>query len=214
MLERLRELNPNLQLFNVDSKEFTFYGHQLKGHNFAPMFSDALKAMEKDGPTYFKDIESLHKTPSFTYLKDTVFGEIEIQTGICFGNNTLLNGMEWHKSSEVIISVTDVVLMLGKHTDIVNDSWNSSLTQCFYLPKGTAVELYAGTLHLAPCRTSETPFCTIIVLPTGTNSPLKNSTTDNTLFMQNKWLICHNDSPAVKRGAYVGINGDNLDFIV
>ena len=30
------------------------------------------------------------------------------------------------------------------------------------------------------------------------------------LWMQNKWLLCHPDSPQAQKGAFVGIRGENL----
>jgi hypothetical protein len=123
-----------------------------------------------------------------------------------------MNGMEYHKSSEIIIAVTDVILILGNIRDIKENKWDSSLSKCFYVPQGKTVELYGGTLHLAPCRVTSEPFCSIIVLPDGTNTPLTsaNKERDSLLFMNNKWLICHKESPAAGRGAYVGISGENI----
>jgi hypothetical protein len=125
-----------------------------------------------------------------------------------------MNGMEYHKSSEIIIAVRDIVLILGNIRDMKGNEWSSFHAKCFYVPEGTAVELYGGTLHLAPCRVSPEPFCTIIILPKGTNTPLASAKKgkNSLLFMNNKWLICHKESPAVSRGAYVGISGENIQI--
>ena len=106
--------------------------------------------------------------------------------------------------------------MLKELNNIKENTWDSSLAECFYLPQGTVVELYGGTLHLAPCRVSAKPYYTIIVLPEGTNSPLlaAENEKDPLLFMNNKWLICHKDSPAVDRGGFIGITGENIQIQV
>ena len=54
-----------------------------------------------------------------------------------------------------------------------------------------------------------------IVLPAGTNAPLDEIPAplceeDELLWMRNKWLTCHPDSPQQKNGAFVGISGENL----
>ena len=50
-----------------------------------------------------------------------------------------------------------------------------------------------------------------------TNTPLKQVDTAapgerKLLWMRNKWLTCHPDSPQAEKGAFVGISGDNLDL--
>ncbi len=213
MLSRLQKLNRDIKIKDITSREFTQYGKLLKNYDFSETFTDVKNAEKTDGPTYYADIKDLHKYSSINRVKDSIFGEIEIQAGICFGNNTKMNGMEYHKSSEVIVAVTDVVLILGDFRDINNNTWDSSLAKVFYIPKDTAIELYAGTMHLAPCRVDSNPFSTIIILPKETNTSLENKNSDDKLlFMKNKWLICHKESPAVARGAYIGIKGNNINI--
>jgi len=214
MLKELNKSNPDIEILSVNTPQFARYGTVIEGCNFSDMFPASLQAMDLTGPTYIRDIEALGTCNSFQHLKNIIFGEIELQAGICFGLNDKMNGMEYHKSSEVIIAVTDMILILGDIRDIRDNSWDSSNAECFFMGEGTAVELYGGTLHLAPCRVSTEPFCSIIVLPKGTNTTLnKNSNKiDPLLFMNNKWLLCHKDSPAAARGASIGITGKNIQI--
>jgi len=214
MLKQLNKLNHSIKILSVDSTHLTKYGKVITDCDFSDMFDQSINAVDLSGPTYIRDFEDLHKCESYKLLKESVFGEINLQTGLCFGLNNKMNGMEYHKSSEVIITVTDLILILGDMRDIINNSWDSSLAEFFFIPKGIAVELYGGTLHLAPCRVSSEPFCAIIVLPENTNSPLISETQkhDSLLFMNNKWLLCHKDSPAVKKGGYIGIQGENIQI--
>ena len=51
----------------------------------------------------------------------------------------------------------------------------------------------------------------------GTNEPLDavDSTApgeEKLLWMRNKWMLCHPDSPQREKGAFVGISGENLDL--
>jgi hypothetical protein len=52
-------------------------------------------------------------------------------------------------------------------------------------------------------------------LERGTNGPLERVDTaaageDGLLWMRNKWLLCHPESPQAAKGAFVGITGENI----
>jgi hypothetical protein len=84
------------------------------------------------------------------------------------------------------------------------------------VPAGTAVELYATSLHYAPSSTDETGFQVVVVLPRGTNGSkpaitVKNAE-DRLLLASNKWLLAHPAAKAeISGGAHIGIKGDNPD---
>ncbi|MBN2655787.1 MAG: DUF4867 family protein [Spirochaetales bacterium] len=213
MLKDLIEVNKPLAIFPVDSPAMDRYGRIITGIDCSDMINPSTEAAVPENPTYLRDLEELRRQESFDQISREVYGgKIALQAGICFGYNDRMNGMEYHEGSEVIVAITDCVLILGRCEDIHDDIWDSSLAECFYLPEGTVLELYSNTLHLAPCRTTDAPFCTVIILPEGTNRPLEGKSISDhpTYFMENKWLICHSESPAVQRGAYVGIRGDNI----
>jgi hypothetical protein len=212
MLDRLNEVNEPLTIQSADSAAMERYGRVLKGIDCSEMFDAAMRAANPEGPTYLRDLDELKRFDSFRQIGSQVYGEDSmLQAGLCFGMNDRMNGMEYHEGSEVIVAVTDAVLILGRTEDIVNQNWDSSLAELFFIPAGTALELYGHTLHLAPCRVSDEAFVTIIILPEGTNRPLESRTPDDpTYFMENKWMLCHPESPAVQRGAHVGITGENI----
>lgn len=214
MLNDINEANPDIEIMSVNSTKFNRYGSIIENCDFSEMFPVSLEAMDSTGPSYIGDLEALHSSDSYQYLKREIFGDLDLQIGICFGLNDKMNGMEYHKSSEVIIAVTDMVLILGDLRDVKNNSWDSSNAECFLITRGTTVELHGGTLHLAPCRVSKEPFCSIIVLPKGTNTPLTKAENnkDPLLFMRNKWLLCHRESPAVAKGGFIGIKGKNIQI--
>ena len=84
--------------------------------------------------------------------------------------------------------------------------------EAFYLPKGCAVELYATTLHYAPCNYEGNGFKVIIVLPKGTNFPLDKEHADNEdalITAKNKWLIGHAEG-GLPEGSFIGLKGENL----
>ncbi|MBB6482520.1 DUF4867 family protein [Spirochaeta isovalerica] len=213
MLRELNEANRPLTILPHDSQALDRYGRIINGIDCSDMIDPSTESALPENPAYIRDLEELRKLNSFDEISREVYGgRMALQAGICFGYNDRMNGMEYHEGSEVIVAITDCVLILGRCEDIHNDSWDSSLAECFYLPEGTVMELYSNTLHLAPCRTTDSPFCTVIILPEGTNRPLEKSEKpgETTYFMENKWLICHRESPAVQRGAHVGIEGENI----
>lgn len=214
MLKELNAANAPLTILAADSPALARYGRLIEGIDCTEMFPLSLQSMDLEGPAYIRDIEKLREFSSFESIKETVYGKSSsVQAGLCFGMNDKMNGMEYHEGSEVLVAVTDVILILGRSEDIHDLIWDSVQAECFYFPRGTVLELYSNTLHLAPCRVTKEPFCTVIILPEGTNRTLEKkgeNQSDPLYFMENKWMICHEDSPAVSRGAHIGITGKNI----
>ena len=102
--------------------------------------------------------------------------------------------------------------LLASFFDIKDDSLSSNNVSLFYLPAGIAVELYATTLHFAPCAVGANGYRVGVILPKHTNDALASGrhSDEPLLFANNKWLIAHPDSPSAKRGAYIGIKGENI----
>ena len=132
-----------------------------------------------------------------------------------------LNALEYHRSSEINIAATDAILLLGALQDVEPDyTYDTANVEAFLLPAGTAVDLYATTLHYAPCSVNGQGFQVAIVLPKGTNYPLegehaavkdnKASNEDALITATNKWLIGHAEG-GLDEGAFLGLKGKNLN---
>ena len=202
-----------MKILDITSENFKKYGKIVNGLDM-----DSLtKVMDKvELPTdviYEPSIGELESLEAAKYLQDVVYGELPIQVGYCIGNNNKLNAVEYHRNSEVNIGITDAILILGCQQDIADDySYDTSLMEAFYLPKGCAVELYATTLHYAPCNYEGNGFKVIIVLPKGTNFPLDKEHADNEdalITAKNKWLIGHAEG-GLPEGSFIGLKGENL----
>ena len=109
--------------------------------------------------------------------------------------------------------------MLGRQQDIdaAAGTYDTAKAELFFVPAGTAVELYATTLHYAPCGIDGAEFRCGVVLPYGTNEPLENGIPEGTgeprrLFAVNKWLLAHAESGLEKDGAWIGLTGENLSL--
>jgi len=216
-MTKLQALNPHLSLFSVLSEAFRPYGRILKGYDF----NEVMQRMKQtdipaEGNIYLTSVKHLEQTAIKRQLQQHLYGGMEIQIGYCNGRNSNLNGLEYHKGSEINVAVTDLVLLLGKVQDIRNNKYSTEHIQAFFLPQGTAVELYQTTLHFAPCKVTDDGFKCIVVLPKGTNEPLEHKSEviteeDELLFMTNKWLLAHPERKIlIDRGAYPGIVGDNI----
>ena len=171
-----------------------------------------------DDVVYEPSIERLESLPVFDTLKNVVFGEIPIQVGYCNGHNTYLNALEYHRSSEINIAATDAILLLGCQQDIKSDfTYETEKVEAFLVPKGCAVEIYATTLHYAPCNADDDGFRVCVVLPKGTNEPLEEEHgssvaedgEDAMLAAKNKWLIGHKEG-GLKEGSHIGLVGENI----
>lgn len=200
-----------MDIKSVQSKEFKAYGRALDVD-----FSDLIVAMKEtplpEDVIYVPSDKNLERTASCNVLTKSIYGDMPIQIGYCNGHNQLLNGLEYHRSSEINVAVTDMILLLGRQQDIENDfTYDTSKVEAFLVPKGTAIELYATTLHYAPCGIDGAGFKCVVVLPQGTNLEvecIKETEEDKLLAATNKWLIAHEDAHI--KGAFVGLKGDNI----
>ena len=205
-----------MEIKKVTDPAFRKYGRVVQGIDF----TDLVEAIKKETPlpegvAYEPSVAALESTKSAEELKRRTFGELPIEVGYCNGHNYKLNAVEYHRNSEVNVAATDAVLLVGAQQDVSDDfTYDTSLMEAFLVPAGTGVELYATTLHYAPCSADENGFKVGIILPKGTNYPLESGHEgweDALLAAQNKWLIGHPDG-GLDEGAYIGLVGKNLDI--
>ncbi len=214
--EELRKANPQIDLQEVSSDAFHPFGKVIKSFDPAALIqlSERVVPIPEEGSRYFPAVSELDTHPDADILRNQYLGQLDAQIGICLGHNNRLNALEYHKSSEINIAVTDLVLLLADQRDMELDGRISSEKIIgFYLHKGDVVEVYATTLHFCPCEV-ENGFSCIVVLPRDTNKPLNDNIEkkDELLFAKNKWLLAHEDNQAlINRGAKAKIYGQNLE---
>lgn len=214
MLENLRKKNPDIKIYAVLDEEFKAFGRVILNIDTDEIIKTAERIeYPETGVRYLPSEESFEKLQIAEQIRTEVFGTLPMEIGYCWGHNSLLNATEWHSSSEVNIAVTPIVLLLGDRRDIEGGMVDSSKFKAFYLPKGTAVEIYATTLHYTPCQMSGDGFRCIVALPDGTNTALETTVNDQFMTAKNKWLIAHMDNTAkIKQGAFAGITGKNHEI--
>ena len=150
-------------------------------------------------------------------ISEHCYGGMPVQLGWCNGHNTRLNCLEYHRDSEFNLGTEDFILLLAKQDEIENSVLNTARVKAFRVPAGVLVEVYATTLHYAPCHCDEGKgFRVLVALPQGTNTdkPMitNKSPEDKLLWARNKWLLAHPDSPEASQGAHVGLSGENIDI--
>jgi len=222
-IETIRKANPGLIIRDIADPALAAYGRLVDSRPFLGLveLADAITDIDPLANIYVASLPEFEKDASIEALK-LHFGLVDIQVGYCNGPNSRLNAVEWHKSSEIDIAVTDLILLLGKRRDIDETGHiDSDRFECFYIPRGATLELMPETLHFAPCKVRPEGFKSIIVLPRGTNEPLPGQGTfevgeeSRYLFMRNKWLIAHPDRKVlVERGAFPGIRGENIEILL
>ena len=203
-----------MNLIPVTDVKFKKYGRVVKDVDFKELIEEMKKTPCPEDVVYVASVPELEALPVFYELVERTYGEMPVQIGYCNGKNKLMNALEYHSSSEIDVAVSDLVLMLGKRADITEDfQYDSANVEAFLVPAGTAVEVFADTLHYAPCNTEESGFRMVVILPKGTNLDLmkkhENATDEEKLlFGTNKWVIAHPDAKI--EGAFNGIIGENL----
>ena len=209
-----------MQILSAYDKAFQKYGKVIKNIDFFGLVKELENTPVPEGVVYEPSVEALESTSAMEACKTVYFGEMPVQIGYCNGHNSLLNAVEYHRSSEINVAATDAILLVGMEQDIEDDfTYDTAKMEAFLLPAGAAVELYATTLHYAPCGVKGAGFQVAVVLPKGTNYPLNKEhakadsavqNEDILLAATNKWLIGHAEG-GLDAGAFIGLKGRNLN---
>ncbi len=207
-----------MKIESVFDPSFAPYGKVLEGYDTAELIA-AMKTipLPETGTAYEPGIPALEAAGICGPLRTNAYGGMPIQIGMCWGRNTMLNCLEYHRDSELNIGEGDFILLVAKAEDIVDGVLDTAKVKAFKAPAGAVVEVYATTLHYAPCQAEKDgAFRVAIVLPKGTNGPKPAieplNGEDKTLWACNKWLLAHPDSGEAAQGAAAALKGVNIDI--
>ena len=208
-----------MKIYSVFDPEFKPYGQVVDGmEETVQEILDVLKdAPQGAGVDYVPEYEPLQELPAMVEISEHCYGGMPVQLGWCNGHNTKLNCLEYHRDSEFNLGTEDFILLLAKQEEIVDGVLDTARVKAFKAPAGVLVEVYATTLHYAPCHCDpQKGFRVLVALPMGTNTDkpvMTNQTSeDRLLWARNKWLLAHPDSSEAKQGAYIGLAGENIDI--
>ncbi len=220
MLDRLNEVN-DVKITSVFDESFKTYGNIVEGYDFSEMikYMEENTDIPENGNVYVASVPEMEKLSVVTDVQGFFYGDMPVQVGYCNGRNTTYNGFEYHKGSEINVAVTDFMLVLGHTWEIAKDNtYKVEDARVFFVPKGTAIEMFQTTLHLSPVRVCDEGFKGVVILPRGTNTPLdkkpeKETGEERLLLQRNKWVISHPErEPLMKQGAFPGLIGENKEL--
>ena len=140
-----------MKIYSVSDHAFKPYGNVLTGFDTAALVA-AMKTipMPESGTAYEPGIEVLEACGIFNEMRDRAYGGMPIQIGMCWGYNTKLNCLEYHRDSEVNVGETDFVLLLAKEDEIEDGMLDTAKVKAFRVPAGR------GLRHDAPlCALSD-----------------------------------------------------------
>ncbi len=207
-----------MEIRSVFDQKFAPYGRVHEGYELSGLLAamDVIPLPE-EGTAYRPSIPELEALPVFCQFEGSAYGGMPVQLGMCWGRNTKLNCLEYHRDSEFNVGTEDFILLLAKQEEIENGALDTAKAKVFRVPAGVLVEVYATTLHYAPCHTDEAKgFRVAVALPRGTNTARPelepSAGDDRLLWARNKWLLAHPESAEAKQGAYVGLDGENIDI--
>ena len=208
-----------MKIYSVYDPEFKAYGQIVTGMDDAvqQILSALATSPCTDHVEYVPTDPVLQDLPAAKLVSDHCFGGMPAQLGWCNGHNTKLNCLEYHRDSEFNLGTEDFILLIARQEEIENGLLDTAKVKAFRVPAGVMVEVYATTLHYAPCHCDAGKgFRVLVALPwlTNTDRPVFENKTpeDEILTARNKWLLAHPESTEAKNGAKVGLTGINIDL--
>jgi hypothetical protein len=204
-----------MKIQKVTDASFSRYGKVLEGYSMDGLLKEMEHTPMPEDVIYVPSVEELERLPEAEEFRNRAFGGLPIQIGYCNGDNHKLNALEYHRSSEINIAVTDMILLIGAQQDVEKDfTYDTSFVEAFFVPAKTAIEVYATTLHYAPCTVAEGGFRCVVILPAGTNTeltfPVGTAGEDRLITAKNKWLIAHEEAKI--EHAFCGLKGKNIEL--
>ena len=197
-----------MTILPISDPAFASYGKILEGYDT----QELLRTLEAatplpQGVEYVPSQPELEALPLTSLLASNAYGGMPIQMGWGNGHNTKLN-----------CGTEDFILLLARMDDIAPDgTLDTGLVKAFRVPAGVLVEVYATTLHYAPCSAAKgAGFRVLVALPKGTNGPRPDiqvlNREDSMLWACNKWLLAHPESSEAAQGAPAVLRGENIDI--
>lgn len=178
---------------NVTDASFGKYGRVLDEYDTAGIVKEMKHTPMPKDVLYVPSVEELEQLKIAEDFKNKGFGGLEVQVGYCNGHNEDKEAIEYHRCSEINVAATDLILWLGSQQDMEDGAYDFDKLEPFFVPLGTAIEVYATTLHYAPCSHEREGFRCVVVLPKGTNEEIDFSFNKEgemkLLTAKNKWLI-------------------------
>lgn len=203
-----------MNIYDIRDSKFNKYGAVVEGYDCSELLANMSRKPITESIEYVASDPVLEALPLFQQFSRRFFGGMPVELGYCMGHNQTLNALEYHRGSEVNISVTDYIVLLGCRQDMDEHfNYDTARLEAFYIPAGLVVEFYATTLHYCAFHVKESGYSHATFLPKGTNCPLEDGFVPETeedylLAAKNKWMLVHRDG-GFDRKLPVKLKGEN-----
>lgn len=186
-----------MKIYEITDPKFKKYGAIVRGYDLSELLAEMRQRPIPETLEYVASDPVLEALPVFRQFSAGFYGGMPVELGYCMGHNQKLNALEYHRGSEVNVSVTDYIVLLGCQQDLDEHfNYDTAQVEAFYIPQGLAVEFYATTLHYCACHVQDGGYCHATFLPKGTNCPVEEGFSPETeedylLAARNKWMLVH-----------------------
>ncbi len=127
-----------MKIYSIFDPEFRPYGKVLTGFDTSALVAAMQTVpMPERGTAYEPAIEALETCGIFDAMQNRAYSGMPVQIGMCWGYNTKLNCLEYHRDSEVNVGETDFVLLLAKEDEIEDGMLDTAKVKAFRVPAGT-----------------------------------------------------------------------------
>lgn len=110
-----------MSILPITDPAFRKYGRVVNNVDLTELYDAMRNTPVPEGVVYEPSIEALEALPAMKALSAVTYGKMPIQNGYCNGHNSLLNAVEYHRSSEINAAATDAILVVGMQQDIEDD---------------------------------------------------------------------------------------------
>ena len=109
-----------MRVYKTEGPEFRAYGRILEGFEVTSL----LEIMEtiplpQEGVCYVASLPELEAQAAAKQLEARAYGELPTELGMCYGWNRALNCLEYHRTSEIIVVLYEVILFLADRKSVV-----------------------------------------------------------------------------------------------
>lgn len=212
-------MNNNIEIYPINGELFSKYGKVHKGYDTSELCQIMTNYKIPDaGTCYIPSVPELEKCePIFSILRNSFFGGLPIQLGMCMGKNKQLNCLEYHRCNEILIGTHDYIILVAHINEIEEGCLDTRRVKAFYAPAKIPIEIFSSTLHYSPCNVDESAgFHVAVALIQGTNTDLdrdclnERNGENKLLVSKNKWILSHAESDEAKKGQPIGLIGCNI----
>lgn len=214
-LDELKEKNKDLIIHSLHDSEFKKYGIVYSGYDLSELNKYMDKVSISDTNSYVVDNDKIEATKIIKDIERDIYAGMSVSAGECLGHCNSFSAIEFHQGSEVNITFTDVVMALGKRSDIENQEYNAEKhAELFFIPKGTVFEMYSDTLHYSPIEVEKSGFKAIVIVLQGTNQILPDhfKSSNRMVVKKNKFQLAHKTrTDKISQGILPGVLGKLIE---